>query len=448
MQNRRVSEISGERLPVSRPALPRSPCIHEFTCVILRAVVSARCEFPAACFIGALALLSACSTRVPAALDATHASVEPARRLATLDARPLSRESIEATVKRLMAANRVTGLALALIRGGQVAYIDSFGYRDAARALPLELDTVMYGASLTKATFAYFVMQLVDEGRIDLDRRVAEYLPKPLPEYPEYADFAADPRWQLLTARILLNHTSGLANFRWFEPDGKLHLHWQPGTRYGYSGEGFKLLQFVLERGLNIDVAKEMQARVFDRLQMTRTSLTWRDDFAGNFAEGYSLDGSLEPHERREHAGVAGSMDTTIVDWSRFLAAALRGDGLSTRAKSEMIRPTIAIDSLRQFPTLQMERTDQYRAINLGYAVGWGVFDTPYGQAFFKEGHDDGTANYALCVEAHRACILLMSNSVRAEGIYKELVDELMGDTGLPWAWEGYVPYDSAQQDH
>ncbi|HEU4537844.1 MAG TPA: hypothetical protein VFS00_27180, partial [Polyangiaceae bacterium] len=78
----------------------------------------------------------------------------------------------------------------------------------------------------------------------------------------------------------------------------------------------------------------------------------------------------------------------------------------------------------------------------LGYGLGWGVFESPFGPAFFKEGHDEGTANYALCVEPRRACVLLLSNSVRAEGIFKPLVDELMGEAHVPWAWHGYTPYD------
>jgi hypothetical protein len=72
--------------------------------------------------------------------------------------------------------------------------------------------------------------------------------------------------------------------------------------------------------------------------------------------------------------------------------------------------------------------------------VGWGVFDTAYGQAYFKEGHDDGTANYAVCIEVRNDCILLMSNSVRAEGIFVALVHRLLGDVPLPWEWEGYGP--------
>jgi len=107
-----------------------------------------------------------------------------------------------------------------------------------------------------------------------------------------------------------------------------------------------------------------------------------------------------------------------------------------------MIRQQIRIRSKVQFPTLRDETTAEYDAINLGYGLGWGEFETPFGHAFFKEGHDDGTANYALCIEPKRRCILLMSNSVRAEGIFKVMVDTALGDTKLPWAWEGYVPYD------
>jgi len=117
-----------------------------------------------------------------------------------------------------MAVAHVPGLGLALIENGRVTYLKAYGERDVERHLPLRTDTVMYAASLTKAAFAYSVMMMVDDGRIDLDRPIAKYLPKPLPEYSLYADLADDPRWQLLTPRILLSHRSGFPNFRYFPP--------------------------------------------------------------------------------------------------------------------------------------------------------------------------------------------------------------------------------------
>ena len=381
-------------------------------------------------------------TAALAVLTAAQAQAAPIR---TLDGRSLTPAAIDRRVGELMAAGHVNGLALALIRDGRVAYVKAYGQRDVAKGLPLQPDTVMYGASLTKATFAYMVMQLVDEGRVDLDRPIAGYLPKPLPDYPNYADLAGDERWRKLTLRILLDHTSGFANFRWLDADEKLRFHRDPGARFGYSGEGINLAQFVLEKGLGLDVAAEMQRRVFDRFGMTRTSMLWREDFHTDFAQGYAIDGKLVGHDKRENVRAAGSMDTTVADWSAFLAGVARGEGLSAPAKAEMIRRQIAIDSPVQFPTLVEATTEANKVIKLGYGLGWGVFETPFGHAYFKEGHDDGTANYALCVEPRRACILLMSNDVRAEGIYVALADGLMGRTNLPWRWMPYVPFDAAK---
>jgi CubicO group peptidase (beta-lactamase class C family) len=367
------------------------------------------------------------------------ASAETIRKL---DGGELSATTIDRKVEDLVKANDVKGLAVALIRSGRVVYLHGFGLRNVAQGLPLTPDTIMYGASLTKATFAYMVMQLVDEEKIDLDRSIADYLPKPLPDYPKFVDLASDPRWRKLTFRILLDHTPGFANFPWFEPDRKLRFHYDPGVRFSYSGEGFIIAQFVLETGLGLDVGKEMQRRVFDRFGMSRTSMTWRDDFSADVSDNYLMTGEISPHDHRSKVGAAGSMDTTARDWSNFLAGVVNGDGLSVRAKAEMIRLQIPIDSVVEFPTLTTETTEANKGIRLGYGIGWGVFDTPYGHAFFKEGYDDGTRNYALCVQPARACVLLLSNSARADGIFKALVEELMGNVNLPWRWENFIPYD------
>jgi CubicO group peptidase (beta-lactamase class C family) len=377
---------------------------------------------------------------VLACVAGIQGSPADARDLRLLDGREQSLELVDAMVEELMNTREVPGLGVALIHDGRVAFTKAYGKRSLDPARPLQTDTVMYGASLTKATFAWFVMQLVDEKKIALDTPIGRYLPKPLPDFPRYTDLAGDGRWSRLTFRILLNHTTGFANFRGLEPDRKLKFHWDPGTRYGYSGEGLMLAQFVLEEGLKLDVGREMQRRIFDRFGMTRTSMTWREDFASNYAEGYTEEGKLEPHDRRGSVRAAGSMDTSLRDWSVFLAAVVRGEGLSKQAAAEMIRRSVEIDSEKQFPTLDQPRTDRWKSIGLGYAVGWGVFETPYGQAFFKEGHDEGTANYALCVAGRRDCILLMSNSTRAEAIFVTLVHRLLGELPIPAEWEGYNP--------
>lgn len=350
-------------------------------------------------------------------------------------------EAIDARVGAAMARLGVQGLALAVIADGRPVLVRSWGARN-ARGEPLTAETVMYGASLTKAVFAYTVMQLVDEGRIDLDRSIADYLPRPLPDYAEeeenYAPWhhlAGDERWRRLTPRILLSHRSGFANFHWFNDDSRLRIHFDPGTRYAYSGEGIILLQFVLERGLGLDVGAEMQRRVFGRFGMTNTGMTWRPDFARNLADGWKTDGSVEPHDERSRARAAGSMDTTIADFARFAAGFMHGEGLSAAARAEMLREQMPIRSVSQFPTLVPQPAVQ-RWPGLGAGLGVVTFDGPQGRGFFKGGHNDSTGNMWVCLERGRRCVVLLANDVRAEAAFEEIVEAILGPTGLPWDWE------------
>jgi len=363
-----------------------------------------------------LAMLAACSTQM-----------RPARTLADNE------------IQRVMRREGVQGLAFATIAGGKVDKVRVFGQRNAAMGQPLAPDTIMYGASLSKTAFAYLVLQLADEGRIDLDAPLSRLLPRPLPFYRErqsdYADLADEPRWKSITPRMLLMHSAGFANFRWLEPDERLRIHFEPGSRYAYSGEGYQLLQMVLEAGLGLDVGYEMQRRVFDRFGMTRTSMRWRPEFSENTAEGYAFDGSVQPHERRYRVRAAGSMDTTIADQARLWAGIMRGDGLSPGSRAALVKGWLPIRSKHQFPTLA---EGPEAAWPQGLAAGLGVvsFRDRSGPAWFKGGHDDWTANMALCLEQGQRCVVFLSNDVRAEQLYPELTRLALGETDMPWSWE------------
>lgn len=375
-----------------------------------------------------------------AALATRHATTPvPAPPVLTQRALP-SGELMDAEAQRLMAIEDVKGMAFAVIDRGQVVHVAAFGLRNVEKRLPLKTDTVMYGASLTKAVVAYLVLQLVDEGKLTLDTPVADLLSKPLPEYAEFADLAGDDRWRKLTPRMLLNHTSGFANFRWIDDDKTLRFHFDPGTRYGYSGEGFYLLQTVLEEGLKIDLGADAQRRVFDKFGLTRTSLQWRPDFAGNLADGYALDGSFEPHDERSSVSAAGSMDTTISDQAKLWAAIMRGDGLSTASRAEFVRSQFPITSARQFPTLLTATDARGPAIGLSAGLGVIAFDGPAGHVWYKGGHNDWTGNQVICLERGQRCLVLLANSVAAEKIYPALATFVLGNTGMPWWWELGTP--------
>lgn len=347
--------------------------------------------------------------------------------------------AVDAQIRAAMARTHANGLAIGVIDRGQVQDVQAHGIRNAKRE-PLTPETIMYGASLTKAVFAYTVMQLVDQGTLTLDAPIAALLPQPLPSYAPYASLADDPRWKTITPRMVLTHATGFANFAGIEPDGRLHLHFEPGSRYAYSGEGLLLLQFAIEhgrpdRGLGLDVGTLTRA-VFDRLGMARTSLQWRDDFAANLADAWNDKGEPQAHDQRSHVRVAGSMDTTIADMTTFAAALVRGEGLSAAARAEMVKPILHITTAHQFPTLQPELPPSQQRRDLYAGLGVVVFEGPQGHGYYKGGHDEQTANTMVCLDASQRCVVLLSNDVRAEAAYADLVRFVLGETGVPYDWE------------
>jgi CubicO group peptidase (beta-lactamase class C family) len=362
-----------------------------------------------------------------------------------------TRSAVDAEVKQVMARTHANGLAIALIDHGKVGYVHAYGIRN-AKGEPLTTETVMYGASLTKMVFSYHVLQLVDQGKLKLDTPIKDDLEKPLIEYGShsdnkflhkygpYTDLAGDPRWEKITPRMALTHSTGFNNFWFIEPDQKLRIHFDPGTRYSYSGEGLSLLQFAIEhgkqsQGLGVDMDNATTA-TFKRLGMTRTRLMWRPDFAPNLADGWNDKGQPQPHDERSNVRVAGSMDTTISDLSKFVAALVRGDGLSPASRREMTKPLLKITEAHEFPTLAPDAPAAEQRKDLYAGLGVAVFDGPQGHGFFKGGHNEETANSVVCLEKVQRCVVILSNDVRAEAGFAELVKFILGDTGVPYDWE------------
>jgi len=357
-----------------------------------------------------------------------------------LDGSRIATAQVDATVVHLMETAHVTGVGIAIFNHGKIACLKAYGVRDKEKLLPLTPDSVMPAASLTKSAFATMVMQLIHEKIIDLDKPIYEYLPKPLPDYPAYKDLAADPRRKQITMRMLLDHTSGFPNWRWFTDDKKLRIYFTPGSRFAYSGEGIALAQLVVETVTKESVEELMEKRIFRPLGMTNSSMVWKARFEANYANGYDEDGKSLGAQRRTKGGAAGSMQTTLHDYALFVRAVLAGTILDKKIEALMLGPQIRITSKQEFPTLSTETTIQNEVIQLSYGLGWGLYRTPYGEAFFKEGHDDGWRHYVVCFDKSEAGILIMTNSSNGENIFGSLLESLLRDTFTPLEWEGYNP--------
>src|ERR1700761_9404353 len=98
----------------------------------------------------------------------------------------ITTRTVDQIVKKLMDTADVTGLCIGIINNNKPVYIQAYGYKKKITGKLNDTATNFYGASLAKPLFAYTVMQLVQEGVIDLDKPLYTYLPKPLPEYYAY----------------------------------------------------------------------------------------------------------------------------------------------------------------------------------------------------------------------------------------------------------------------
>ena len=368
-----------------------------------------------------------------------------------IDGSKLTVDSLNTKIEYLMKTANVSGVAVSVFNNNHPVFSKTYGLADVQKNIPLKQSSVMYGASFAKTVFAYISMQFVQEKVIDLDKPLIEYLNKPLPEFKfnfwkrGYQDLKDDDRHKKITARMCLTHTTGFPNRRWFEADKKIKFKFDPGTRYSYSGEGLYLLQFVIEQVTGKDYETISEERLFNPLGMKNSSQVWQTRFDSNICYGHNAKG--EPYEIRKwkEANAGGSMSTTLEDFTKFYTTLISGKRLLKKSFNDMTSTQIRIRSRSQFGPFAIKDSSDNDNIELGYGLGMGVFKTPYGRAFFKEGHDDGWGHYSICFPDKKIAIVIMTNNDNGESIFKELLAYAIGDTFTPWRWENYIPYDQKE---
>ena len=373
----------------------------------------------------------------------------PPLEIVRLDGTKIAPAVLTGRIEDLMRSASVQGMTVTIFNQSEQVYSRAFGYSDLPAGQRLKLATEIYGASLSKSVFTVLVMRLVEQGVIDLDTPLQNYLSEPLWKnqgeswHEDLSDLRDDPRYQQITARMCLSHTTGLPNWRWFEPDHKLRIHFEPGERYSYSGEGMVFLQIVLEKLTGKPLEQMMQEQIFAPLGMQMSSYTWQARFEGDYAVGHRADGSVYPKDKDNAARAPSTLETTTADYSRFMVAVLRGDGLEKASWDEIFTPQVRIRFRTQFGPGATDETDEHDAFELSYGLGWGLLKTPFGWGAFKEGHGDGFQHYSIVFPEKEMGVLLMSNSDNAESLFHHLLTVTLADTYTPLEWEGFVPYDS-----
>lgn len=362
-------------------------------------------------------------------------------RIKHLNGQSVSTSSIQKELEQLVDSAKIAGLQVAIINGNKTVWTSSFGYKDIENKQRLNDSTVMYAASLTKPVAGYIFLRLVEKGIFNLDTPIHFYLKKQIGEYPKWKDLAADTvSFNLITPRMLLSHSSGLPVLRQLYGN-KTNLIARPGEKFYYSNEGINLIGVVIEEytGRKLeDIARE---EVFGPLQMPYTSMIWEKSFESNFSYAYFKDGKKYGSERRESSRAAGSMSTTADDYAKFFINLMKERGLNRASYQQMLFPQIRVTSKRGFGPLRDSVTHENDAIKLSWGLGIGLFQSPYGKAFFHTGHGDANQNYAVAFPEKGIAVVLLSNSENFEKVSSLIVKACIGDSYSPLRWLGHLDH-------
>lgn len=250
-------------------------------------------------------------------------------------------QSLERALPSMLDSTATPGLTIALIENGKVAWSKGFGVKNKDTKDAVTANTIFRGASLGKPLFAHAVLLLSSQGKIALDSALVEYVPKFYLEKEFLKGPLSDERINLITARMALNHTSGLPNWR---ADGKpLTTLFLPGSRYSYSGEGYYLLQKVIEHLVKQPIELFMKQMVFDPLEMKNTGYTYQLADSVRYTRSYDMTGKPVVDEP-EAANVAYTLRTTAEDYARFVVETMMKPDLDKSMTMSLVSSPVTTD--------------------------------------------------------------------------------------------------------
>ena len=221
--------------------------------------------------------------------------------------------------------------------------------------------------------FAYFVMQMVEQGILDLDTPLYQYLPN--------YDLDHDDRYKEITARLVLSHQAGTPNWRYENKGQYLNLRFPPGSDFSYSGEGYEYLANViahLRGGTRKDLDTYIKDEVFDLIGMEHASFVWDETMEKHKANGHN-GGVANSRSMPLLTGVAGGIHTEAVSFGKFIIALMEKRGLSDTGFEELLKQQVAIPTSHVF-------FDRFGLD--AWALGFAIEETPFGRVYSHGGNN------------------------------------------------------------
>ncbi|MGK5038017.1 serine hydrolase [Janthinobacterium sp. LB3P118] len=369
-------------------------------------------------FAGALALLC----------GVAQAASEPASALAARLA------DFDGWVAQRMGAERIPGVTVGFSQG-DVEWVKGYGYADLENRVPATARSSYRLASVTKPMTAVAVLQLVEQGKIDLDAPVQTYVP--------YFPVKAFP----ITVRQLLGHLGGIDAYR----NSQVEQHFkerkdtrqsiavfeqfdliaEPGTRFRYTSYGYNLLGAVIEGASGESYGGYMRRHVWGPLGMDATVLDDPDAVIAHRVRGYRLDGqALKNSEFVDISSrfSAGGTRSSVPDMLAFGRGVHDGKILSAASVAAMVQPMA---------------TRAGRLTN--YGMGWEIFPAGGRYAMAHSGQQPETVTYLYSFPSRKLTIAVAANleRVNPEAFVRRLFEVV---TGEPWQLNTYIADAGAQR--
>jgi len=309
---------------------------------------------------------------------------------------------LEERIPSLMEKYNVPGVSVSLIEGGEIVWSEGIGVRHSEQGAPVTSDTVFEAASISKPVFAYAALGLHERGIIALDDPLDGYLPEPY--------LGDDPRLPLITMRRVLCHTTGFQNWRSEKP---LRIHFEPGERFSYSGEGYMYLQRVVEEVTGLPLEEFIERALLGPLGMADSSYVWSDRYEGRMAHPHDEEGKAGELRRRSEAKSASSLYSTSRDIARFVIENMEpssrgGHHLSHETVDEMLRPQMRVND------------------SVSWGLGWGLQHADDVDSFWQWGDNGGYKNFAIASRERGKGVVVLTNGANGLKLCEELVPEVM----------------------
>ena len=332
-------------------------------------------------------------------------------------------EKVELLTPKLMHELNIPGVSISLIQNKEIAFSKCFGVLDASLQTEVTDKTIFEACSMSKPVFAYLVLKLVEQGKLELDKPLYDYLPEKFicedEDYPKQ-----------ITARMILSHTSGLPNWRKGSEENEcpLPIYFKPGTKFQYSGEGMYYLQRVVEHITNESLESLAKLMLFDKLGLESTSFAWTEKYDKQVATGHNADGNCNERKKYLHGNAAYTLYTTSNEYAKLIIEIMNPGNqnnysLANSRINEMLTHQVRVDTREV-----IDRPGRNLGLQGFRALGWAIDSTITGDVVYHSGaNQTGFRCYSQFSPKDGSGIVIMTNGENGSELWQRLI-KVIGD--------------------